>query len=132
MFFLFVLYYFFSLKKNYIFAANLGFYKSFYMVNSFFKLSFSNLNFMSQLYTFHVRKFSQLRSCEEGKETETNLKNLTANRWFHYPQRSNICLNIFRYQKSNCSTYFSVTWKGTVLVCICMYMPQQSFLRMLT
>lgn len=64
--------------------------------------------------TFNIRKLSVLK-IEAEKENYKNT--FAANEWFHFPQRSDITINFFKYPTDESSFHISIIWKGNILVC---------------
>lgn len=61
--------------------------------------------------TFDIRKLSIFKIDEKKNN------GLAASEWFHFPQRSDITLNFFKYPTDESSFHISIIWKGNVLVC---------------
>lgn len=65
--------------------------------------------------TFDIRKLSLFKNEKRKEDNCTN--GMPPSQWFHFPQRSDITINFFKYLTDESSFHISIIWKGNVLVC---------------
>lgn len=68
------------------------------------------------IFTFDIRKLSLFKNEMRKENNSTN--GMATSEWFHFPQRSDITINFFKYLTDENSFHISIIWKGNVLVSI--------------